>query len=129
MLLFYPLKISSRQGHVMNKDIEITKQFADTIVKVCFDSVEFSRLYDQNDPNNVKRIFQCNDEVKKGLKWFIGSESTQSMKENITAYKKAVKYTLDVYNNLQLPFTDKDKLINVLINLYQHLTELQEQIK
>ncbi|MFH4965668.1 hypothetical protein V8G69_11765 [Gaetbulibacter sp. M235] len=108
-------------------EIQITKPIADTIAKICFDTVEFSRLYDQD--KGVQQIFQCNDNIKKGLKWFIGSETKQTMAENVMVYKKAVKNTLDVYNNLKLSFTDKEKIISTLINLNQHLTELQEQIK
>lgn len=113
----------------MNKEVEITKELTNTIIKICFDTVEFSRLYDQDSPNNAKQVFLCNDNVKKGLKWFIYSKNAQAMKESITAYKKIVENTLEVYNNLKLPFKDKEKIINTLINLCQHLTELQEQIK
>lgn len=113
----------------MKSEVQITKPIADTIVKVCFDTVEFSRLYDQESPNNAKRIFQCNDDIKNGLKWFIGSETKQTMTENVKAYKQAVKNALDVYNNLKLSFTDKEKIISTLINLNQHLTELEQQIK
>jgi len=112
----------------MNKDFEITKQVADAIVKVCFDSVEFSMLYDQDNPNNVKRIFQCNDEVKKGLKWFIGSENTKDMHNNVGAYIASVKSTLEVYNHLNLSFENKEKLISTLNSLHSHLIELQKQI-
>lgn len=112
----------------MNKDFEITKQVADAIVKVCFDTVEFSRLYDQDIPNNAKRIFQCNDDVKKGLKWFISSENTKDMHDNIGTYIASVKFTLEVYNHLNLSFENKEKLISTLNSLHSHLIELQKQI-
>lgn len=111
----------------MKEEVLITKQITDTIAKVCFDTVEFSRLFEQDNPNSAQQLFQCNADIKKGLKWFIGSENPIAMKENIAAYQKAVKNVLEVYNNLQLSFTDKEKLISTLYKLEQHLTELQEQ--
>ncbi|WP_338359574.1 hypothetical protein [Yeosuana marina] len=111
----------------MKNDIEITKEISDTIVKVCADTVEFSRLFEQDKPNSAQQLLKCNTEIKKGLKWFISSKNSIAMKENIAAHKKAVKKALNFYNNLQLSFADKDQLINTLVNLEQHLTELQEQ--
>ncbi|MBK8518345.1 MAG: hypothetical protein IPL55_19295 [Saprospiraceae bacterium] len=113
----------------MKSELQITKPIADSIVKLCFDVLEFSKLYDQDTSNNPKKIFQCNDDIKEGLNWFIGSETNQEMNKNVRAYKQAVKNTLDVYKNLKISFSNKEKIISTLIDLNQHLTELEKQIK
>lgn len=110
------------------ESFEFTKQISDAIIKICFDTVEFSRLYEQDNPESAKHLFHCNDGINKGLKWFIGSENAQEMYDNIGAYIKSVDLALAVYLNLNLPFENKDKLVSTLKNLHSHLIELQKQI-
>lgn len=108
--------------------LKFTKQISGTVVKICFDTVEFSRLYEQDNPESAKHLFHCNDGINKGLKWFIDSENAQEMYENIGSYIKSVDLALAVYLNLNLLFENKEKLISTLKNLHSHLIELQKQI-
>lgn len=112
----------------MNDKVQITKPIADIIVKVCFDTVEFARLYEQDKPNSAKKILESSSGIKSGMNGLIGAETSQIMIKNIADYKNVVRNTLDVYNNLNLLLTNKVELINTLIDLQQHLTELQQEI-
>ncbi|WP_111309381.1 hypothetical protein [Confluentibacter sediminis] len=108
----------------MKRDITITKKMTDVMVLLCFDIVEFSRLYDVN----AKSIFQCNDNIKKGLKWFAHSESSVDLYNNIEDFLQTVKFALLLYENLNIPMQNKDKIIVQLTSLQKHLTELQNQL-
>ncbi|WP_422355335.1 hypothetical protein [Roseivirga pacifica] len=111
----------------MKAEVLITRQVADSIVKVCFDTVEFSRLYEQD--QSVQRIFRCNEDIKKGLKWFIGSKNPHEMHCNVGAYLQATESTLKIYSSLNLSFPNKEKLIITLKNLRANLIELQGQVE
>lgn len=108
----------------MKRDVTITKKMTDVIALLCFDIVEFSRLYDIN----AKKVFECNDDIRKGLKWFIHSESAEELYNNIGNFIESVKSALLLYENLNIPIENKDKIIIQLSNLQKHLTELQNQV-
>lgn len=101
---------------------------ADSIVKISFDTMEFSRMYDNDDPKSAKKLFHCNEEIMLGTKWFIASENLESMLENVGAYLYSVENTLAVYNCLCLPFDNKKEMIKALNSLHCHLVELQQRI-
>ncbi|WP_026811200.1 hypothetical protein [Arenibacter latericius] len=111
----------------MNSEISISKKMADTIVQVCFDVVEFSRLYEQDHPNGAKQLFQCNEEVKKGLKWFINAQNQKEFQNKVSDYQNAVKLAKQLYQDIQVPIESKDKIIVQLTNLQTHLNELKEE--
>lgn len=111
----------------MNSELSISKKMADTIVQVCFDVVEFSRLYDQEHPNSAKQLFQCNQEVKKGLKWFVDAKNQTDFKNKVSDYQNAVKLAKQLYQDIQVPIESKDKIIVQLTNLQSHLNELKEE--
>lgn len=111
-----------------NKNL-ITKAITDITIKICFDTVEFTRLYEQENSESAKRLFECNEGIKKGLKWFIGSENSEEMRSNIAAYINAAQTTLHVYNSLTMPFNNKEKLIATLSRLHTHLIELELEVK
>ncbi len=75
----------------MKEEAMILKQIGEISIKVCFDIVEFSSLFDQEKPGDAKRVFQCNASVLKGLKWFIGAENRDEMTENVSAYQRSCK--------------------------------------
>lgn len=102
----------------------ITKKMTDVIALLCFDIVEFSRLYDVN----AKKVFECNDDIKRGLKWFIHSENSKELYSNVGDFLQSVKSALALYENLNVPMENKDKIIIQLANLQKHLTELQNQV-
>ena len=108
--------------------LKFTKQISGTVVKICFDTVEFSRLYEQDNPESAKHLFHCNDGIEKGLEWFMGSDNVVEMCNGIESYIKSVEYALNVYSHIILPFENKDKLISILQNLRDHLMELKRQI-
>lgn len=54
----------------MNSELSILKKMKDIIIQICFVVVEFSKLHEQDHPKSAKQLFQCNKELKKGLKWF-----------------------------------------------------------
>ena len=111
----------------MNSELSISKKMADTIVQVCFDVVEFSRLYDQDHPNSAKQLFQCNQEVKKGLKWFVSAKNQTEVKRMVSDYQNTVKLTKQLYQDIQIPIESKDKIIVQLTNLQTHLNELKKE--
>ncbi len=111
----------------MNSDISISKKMADTIVQVCFDVVEFSRLYEQDHPNSAKQIFQCNQKVKKGLKCFVNAKNQTDFKSKVSDYQNTVKLAKQLYQDIQIPIESKDKIIVQLTNLQSHLNELKEE--
>lgn len=112
----------------MNSELSISKKMADTIVQVCFDVVEFSRLYEQNHPKSAKQLFQCNEEVKRGLKWFTNSENQTDFKSMVFKYQNAVNLAKQLYQDIQIPIESKDKIIAQLSNIQSHLNELKEEI-
>lgn len=112
----------------MNSDLEITKKMADAIVQVCFDVVEFSRLYEQDHPKSAKQLFQCNEEVQKGLKWFVSAKNQIEFKSNVSDYLNAVKLAKQFYQDIQIPIESKDKIIIQLSNLQTHLKDLKEEV-
>ena len=99
-----------------------------TIVQVCFDVVEFSRLYEQDHPKSAKQLFQCNEDVQKGLKWFINTKNQTDFKDKATDYHNTVKLAKQLYQDIQIPIESKDKIIVQLTNLHTHLNELIEKI-
>jgi len=112
----------------MKSEKLITKKMTDIIVQICFDVVEFSRLHEQDHPNSAKKIFQSNEDVKKGLKWFMNSENTTELHNNIEAYLQSAKTALQLYENLNIPIEGKDKLLIQLTNLQTHLMDLQKEV-
>lgn len=111
----------------MNSEISITKKMADMIVQVCFDVIEFSRLYEQDHPKSAKHLFQCNEEVKKGLKWFVNARNQTEFQSKISEYLNAVKLAKQLYQDIHIPIESKDKIIVHLSNLQTHLTDLKEE--
>lgn len=111
----------------MKAEVLITRQVADSIVRVCFDTVEFSRLYEQD--QSARKLFGCNEDIKKGLKWFIGAKSSHEMYDNVGAYLRATESTLKIYSSLNLSFPNKEKLVTTLKSLRSNLIELQEQVE
>lgn len=111
----------------MNSEISISKKMADTIVQVCFDVVEFSRLYEQDHPNSAKQLFQCNQDVKKGLKWFVNAKNQVDFKSKVSDYQNVVKLAKQLYQDIQIPIESKDKILVQLTNLQSHLNELKEE--
>lgn len=101
---------------------------ADVIVQVCFDVVEFSRLYEQDHPKSAKHIFQSNEEVKKGLKWIVNAKNQTEFKNRVSDYLKAVKLAKQLYQDIQIPIEGKDRIIVQLSNLQIHLTELNKAV-
>lgn len=112
----------------MNNELSISKKMADTIVQVCFDVAEFSRLYEQDHPISAKQLFQCNEEVKKGLKWFVSAKNQTEFKSKVSDYQNAVKLAKQLYQDIQIPIESKDKIIVELSNLQAHLKELKEEV-
>lgn len=112
----------------MKSEITITKNMADKIFQICYDIVEFSKLYNLDHPEGAKNIFQSNENVKKGLQWFIYSNSKLEMLNNINAYAQPVTKALRLYENLNLNIENKDKIINHLKNLEIHLNHLKEEL-
>jgi hypothetical protein len=111
----------------MNSELSISKKMADSIVQVCFDVVEFSRLYEQDHPNSAKQLFQCNQDVKKGLKWFVNAKNQTDYKSKISDYLNAVKLAKQLYQDIQISIESKDEIIVQLTNLQTHLNELKEE--
>jgi hypothetical protein len=111
----------------MHSELSISKKMADTIVQVCFDVVEFSRLYEQDHPNSAKQLFQCNQDVKKGLKWFVSAKNQAEFQSKVSDYQNAVKLAKQLYQDIQIPIENKDKIIVQLTNLQTHLNELKEE--
>ncbi len=111
----------------MNGEFPITKKMADVIVQVSFDVVEFSRLYEQDHPRSAKNMFRCNEEVKKGLKWFLSAQNPTEFQEKVSNYIEAVKLTKQLYEDIQIPIEGKEKIIAQLSNLQTHLAKLIEE--
>lgn len=111
----------------MNSELSISKKMADTIVQVCFDVVEFSRLYEQDHPKSAKQLFKCNEEVQKGLKWFESAKNQAEFQRKVSDYQNAVKLAKQFYQDLQIPIESKDKIIVQLSNLQNHLKDLKEE--
>jgi hypothetical protein len=111
----------------MDSELSISKKMADTIVQVCFDVVEFSRLYEQDHPKSAKQLFQCNEEIKKGLKWFVKAKNQTEFKSKVSDYQNAVKLAKQLYQDIQIPIESKDKILVQLSNLQTHLNNLKEQ--
>lgn len=112
----------------MNSELSITQKMADTIVQVCFDVAEFSRLYDQVHPKSAKNIFQCNEDVKKGLKWFVNAQNQADFKSKVSDYQNAVKLAKKLYEEIKIPIENKDKIIIQLTNLQSNLKVLKEEV-
>lgn len=85
-------------------------------------------MYEQDKPNSAKKILESSSGIKSGMNGLIGAETSQIMIKNIADYKNVVRNTLDVYNNLNLLLANKVELINTLIDLQQHLTDLHQAI-
>jgi len=111
----------------MNSELSISKKMADTIVQVCFDVVEFSRLYEQDHPKSAKQLFRCNEDVKKGLKLFVNAKNQTEFKSKVSDYLNAVKLAKQLYQDIQIPIESKDKIIVQLVNLQAHLYDLKEE--
>jgi len=110
----------------MNSEILITREMTDIIIQVCYDVVEFSRLYDQDHPNSAKQLFQCNEDVKKGLKWFLEAKTQTEFKSKASDYLNVAKLAKQLYQDIKIPIESKDKIIIQLSNLQTHLKELKE---
>lgn len=108
----------------MKEETPITKEMTNLIIKICFDVVAFSKLCDQSDP----KFFRSNEDIKKGLKWFIETEDAQDMFNNIEEYIKSVKRALSIYNGLDSTITNKKELTSILTDLQSHLVELKKEV-
>lgn len=111
----------------MNNELSISKKMANTLVKIYYDLVEFSRLYEQNHPKSAKQLFQCNEEVKKGLKWFVSAKNQAEFQSKVSDYQNAVKLAKQLYQDIQIPIESKDKIIIQLSKLQTHLKDLKEE--
>jgi hypothetical protein len=99
------------------------------IVQVGFDVVEFPRLYEQVDPKkSAKHLFQCNEEVKKGLKWFINAKNQTKFQSKVSDYMTAVKLAKRLYQDIKIPTECKDKIIVQLSNIQTQLTNHKKEV-
>jgi hypothetical protein len=112
----------------MDGDFQIPKRITDIIVKVCFNTTEFSRLYENDGPNSIKQLFQCNDEILMGLSGLVALKISKVCTKMWEPILKCIETTLEVYNNLKLPFENKKEMITALNNLHFHLAELRRHI-
>lgn len=112
----------------MKSELFITKKMADGIVQVCFDVVEFSRLYEQDHPKSAKQLFQCNEEVRKGLKWFVNAQNQAEFQSKVSDYLNEVKLAKQLYQDIQIPIESKDRIIVQLSHLQTHLKDLKEEV-
>lgn len=111
----------------MNGELSISNKMADVIVQICFDVAEFSRLYEQNYSKSAKHLFQCNEEVRKGLKWFVNTQNHADFHDKVSDYLNAVKLAKQFYQDIQIPIESKEEIIAQLANLQTHLTDLKEE--
>lgn len=116
----------------MNSEVLVTPEIAKIFVRLCFNLTEFSRLYDTDYPSSAKHIFECNQDIKRGFKWFIGADSAVEMQQGIHGFKEWVEFVIQVYNGLNFPLDNKESLLEVLNRLRTNLdalgNEVQEQI-
>ncbi|MBS3993026.1 MAG: hypothetical protein KGZ87_04840 [Bacteroidetes bacterium] len=99
----------------------------ETLVHVCYDVVEFSRLYEQDHPNSAKHLFQCNEEVKNGFKWIVNAHTTSEFQSKVSHYLNVVKLAKQLYQEIQIDIESKEKIIDQLTNLQTHLNNLKEE--
>jgi len=111
----------------METELSLNKDIANIIVAVCTDVKEFSRLYKQEVPNNASNIFNCNNDIIKGIEWISDSKSTDELIKNIESFLKKINFTVLVYKNIHLPFENKSELLSSLFKLELHLNNLLEQ--
>ncbi len=111
----------------MNSELSISKKMANTMVQVCFDVVEFSRLYEQDHPNSAKNLFYCNESVKKGLKWFINAQNKVEFQNKVSDYLSEVALAKKLYQDIKIPVESKDNIIVQLTRLQTHLNELKKE--
>lgn len=107
----------------------ISTEMAQVIVKISFRIIEFSKIIDQNDSETSRNIYECSENIKKGLNWFIESENSEEMHENIEAYLNSINKSISVFNELNLALKQKNKLNENISHLKGHLIELQKQLK
>src|SRR5690606_1066511 len=97
-----------------------------------FNFTEFSRLYEMDNPFSAKRVFECNQDIKRGYKWFIGVESAVEMQQGIQGFRVLVEFVIQGYTCLGFPKDNRESLLEVLNrmrkNLYAPGNEVQEQM-
>lgn len=109
-------------------EIQLIKEVANIIVQICFDTNELVHLYDSDNGTSAKRIFQCHEDIKKGMDKILGSESVKRMDKNIRESQETVKITLEIYRHIQLSFDHKTEIMALLERLHAHLSDLQLQL-
>jgi hypothetical protein len=119
----------SKIYNLMQSDILLTQDMADTIIKLCFDVLNFSRLYEQHHPKKKTQIFEYNEAIKKGLNLLMSSKIQKEMNDNIEQFLGLVKNTSSFYTKNPLPLKEKNKFIEALTALENHLITLQKQAK
>lgn len=111
------------------KDSFITKDFAKTIVPICFNIKEIKDLYDSGSPTSAKNIFNCHEELKEKTDALITSSSERVFITNIESVRKSIQNMLNVYENIQIAFDHKEQLTDLLRLLDKNLATLYSSSK
>lgn len=111
------------------KDSFITKDFAKTIVQICFNIKEIKNLYDSGSPTSAKNIFNCHDELKEKADSLIASSSEIATVKNIESVRKSIQNMLNVYENILIAFDHKEQLTDLLKLLDKNLATLNSSLK
>jgi hypothetical protein len=111
----------------MKTDLSISKKMTDVIVQVCFDLGAFKKLFEQDHPKSAKQLFQCNEEIIKGLEWFVNTKDQKEFQNKISDYLYVVSLAQQIYQDIQIPIENKDEILIQLTNLQSHLNELKAE--
>lgn len=106
------------------KDSFITKDYANTIVQICFNIKEIKSLYDSGSPTSAKNIFNCHEELKEKTDSLIASSSERTIVKNIESVRKSIQNMLNVYENILITFDHKEQLTDLLKLLDKNLATL-----
>ena len=112
----------------MESNIHITKKVSEIIVEICQKVIEFNNLYNSNTSDSAKELFQRNENVAVGLRKFINSRDHYEMMEKLALYKASIEKSLSLYTHLNLSFTHKQEIIQVLHDLKQSIMNLEIQL-
>ena len=112
----------------MESNIRITKKVSEIIVEICQKVVEFNNLYNSDSDESAKELFQHNENIAVGLRKFINSKDNNGMMENLTLYRTSIEKSLSLYTHLNLSFTHKEEIIQVLHDLKQSIMNLEIQL-
>lgn len=112
----------------MESNIHITKKVSEIIVEICKKVVEFNNLYAVDSDDSAKELFQRNENIAVGLRKFINSRDHYEMTEHLALYKRSIEKSLSLYTHLNLSFTHKQEIIQVLHDLKQSIMNLEKQL-